>query len=217
MKLILLGPPGAGKGTQADTLAKKYNIPHISTGDILRVAVNTGTELGLKVKAILDAGNLVSDDIMINLIKERLSQSDCENGFLLDGYPRTIPQADSLRAADIDIDFVIEINLADAEIIKRISGRRVDPTSGRTYNIYYNPPKVAGKDDISGNPLIHRSDDHEDVVRDRLQVYRRQTFPLIEYYKNLYSQNGSPIYVVVDGSQSIKAVTNAILEKLAEE
>jgi len=214
MRLILLGPPGAGKGTQADMLAKRYNIPWISTGDILRAAVNAGSELGIKVKAILDAGELVSDDIMIELIKERLSQSDCENGFLLDGYPRTIPQADALKNADIGLDYVVEIHVDDETLIKRISGRRVDPLSGRTYNIYFNPPKVEGKDDETGRPLTHRSDDQEAVVRERLNVYRSQTFPLIEYYESLYEKVGHPVYVRVDGDGSIKSVAHAIMEKL---
>jgi adenylate kinase len=182
MRLILLGAPGAGKGTQAAFICQRYGIPQISTGDMLRAAVKAGTELGLAAKKVMDAGGLVSDDIIIGLVKERITQPDCANGFLFDGFPRTIPQADAMKAADVKLDVVLEIDVPDAAIIERMSGRRVHPASGRTYHVKFNPPKVAGKDDLTGDDLIQRDDDSEATVRKRLDVYHRQTRPLVDYY-----------------------------------
>ena len=185
MRLILIGPPGAGKGTQAKFICEKFGIPQISTGDMLRAAVKAGTPLGLAAKAVMDKGQLVSDDIIIGLVKDRLTQPDAVNGALFDGFPRTIPQAEALQAAGIPIDFVLEIQVPDAEIVERMSGRRVDPVSGRTYHIKYNPPKVEGKDDVTGDPLIQRDDDREEVVRKRLDVYHSQTEALVGFYSDL--------------------------------
>jgi len=182
MKLILLGAPGAGKGTQAQFIREKYGIPQISTGDMLRAAVKAGTPLGIEAKKVMDAGGLVSDDIIIGLVKDRLEQDDCKAGYLFDGFPRTIPQAEAMKAAGVAIDFVLEIDVADAEIIERMSGRRVHPASGRTYQVRFNPPKVAGKDDVTGEDLIQRDDDKEETVRKRLEVYHSQTKPLVDYY-----------------------------------
>ena len=182
MKVILLGAPGAGKGTQANYIKEKFNIPQISTGDMLRAAVKAGTPLGIAAKRVMDSGNLVSDDIIIGLVKERIKEADCANGFLFDGFPRTIPQAQAMKDAGIHIDYVVEIEVADSEIIKRMSGRRVHPASGRTYHIVFNPPKVAGKDDITGEELVQRPDDAEETVIKRLSVYHDQTRPLVDYY-----------------------------------
>jgi adenylate kinase len=182
MRVILLGAPGAGKGTQANLIKEKFGIPQISTGDMLRAAVKAGTPLGVAAKKIMDAGGLVSDDIIINLVKERIKEADCANGFLFDGFPRTIPQAQAMKDADIRIDYVVEIDVADSEIIQRMSGRRVHPASGRTYHTIFNPPKVAGKDDVTGEELVQRPDDTEDTVIKRLNVYHDQTKPLVEYY-----------------------------------
>ncbi len=182
MRLILLGAPGAGKGTQAQFIREKYGIPQISTGDMLRAAVKAGTPLGIEAKKVMDAGGLVSDDIIIGLVKDRLEQDDCKAGYLFDGFPRTIPQAEAMKAAGVAIDFVLEIDVADAEIIDRMSGRRVHPASGRTYHVRFNPPKVAGKDDVTGEDLIQRDDDKEETVRKRLEVYHSQTKPLVDYY-----------------------------------
>src|SRR5580765_2080254 len=184
MRLILLGAPGAGKGTQAAFICKKFAIPQISTGDMLRAAVKAGTPLGLAAKKVMDAGGLVSDDIIIGLVKDRLKQADCANGYLFDGFPRTIPQADAMKDAGVAIDYVLEIDVPDEAIIERMSGRRVHPASGRTYHVKFNPPKVAGKDDATGEELIQRVDDEEATVRNRLSVYKSQTRPLIEYYTN---------------------------------
>jgi adenylate kinase len=177
MRLILLGPPGAGKGTQAATITKKFNIAQISTGDMLRAAVKAGTPLGQEAKKIMDAGGLVSDDIIIGLVKERLKEADCANGYLLDGFPRTIPQAEAMKAEGVAIDYVVEIDVPDSEIVMRMGGRRVHPGSGRTYHVVFNPPKVEGEDDITGEPLIQRDDDREETVKKRLEVYRAQTLP----------------------------------------
>jgi adenylate kinase len=185
MRLILLGPPGAGKGTQANFIREKFGIPQISTGDMLRAAVKAGTPLGKEAKKVIDAGQLVSDDIIIGLVKERLKQPDCARGYLFDGFPRTIPQAEALTKEDVPIDYVLEIDVPDDEIITRMSGRRVHPASGRVYHVKFNPPKTEGKDDATGEPLVQRDDDHEDTVRNRLEVYRAQTRPLIDYYKRL--------------------------------
>ncbi|MDD4929874.1 MAG: adenylate kinase [Gallionella sp.] len=183
MRVILLGAPGAGKGTQANYIREKFNIPQISTGDMLRAAVKAGTPLGLAAKSIMDAGGLVSDDIIINLVKERIKKADCADGFLFDGFPRTIPQAQAMKDAGIPIDYVLEIDVADCEIINRMSGRRVHPASGRTYHTIFNPPKVADKDDVTGEDLVQRPDDIEETVVKRLNVYHDQTKPLVEYYQ----------------------------------
>ena len=201
MRLILIGPPGAGKGTQAAFIKERFGIPQISTGDMLRAAVKAGTPLGLKAKAVMEAGQLVSDDIILGLMKERLAQPDCANGFLLDGFPRTIPQAQALKDTGIPIDYVLEISVPDEEIVARISGRRVDPVSGRTYHIRYNPPKVEGRDDVTGDPLIQRDDDKEEVVRKRLQVYHNQTEALVKFYGDLASSGdkSAPQYRSISG------------------
>ncbi|HEY4541212.1 MAG TPA: adenylate kinase [Noviherbaspirillum sp.] len=191
MRLILLGPPGAGKGTQATFIKEKFNIPQISTGDMLRAAVKAGTPLGLEAKKVMDAGGLVSDDIIIGLVKDRLKQPDCANGYLFDGFPRTIPQADAMKEAGVTIDYVLEIDVPDSAIIERMSGRRVHQPSGRTYHVKFNPPKSEGKDDVTGEELIQRDDDHEETVRKRLQVYHEQTEVLIDYY-NKWAESGQP-------------------------
>jgi len=216
MRVILLGCPGAGKGTQAKFIAEKYGIPQISTGDMLRAAVKMGTELGLAAKQIIDSGKLVSDDIIIKLVKERIRQPDCQNGFLLDGFPRTIPQADALRQAAIDINVVIEIAVTDEEIIKRLTGRRIHPASGRTYHVIYNPPQAVDRDDETNEPLIQREDDSEATVRKRLQVYHDQTKPLIEYYKHWVEEGdpSAPRYVKIDGERSMQEVNNQIIKIL---
>ena len=182
MRLILLGPPGAGKGTQANFIREKFAIPQISTGDMLRAAVKAGTPLGLAAKKVMDAGQLVSDEIILGLVKERLKQADCAKGYLFDGFPRTIPQAEAMKAAAVAIDYVVEIDVPDDEIITRMSGRRVHPASGRTYHLKFNPPRVEGRDDATGEPLVQRDDDREETVRKRLEVYRAQTRPLVDYY-----------------------------------
>ncbi|OWT80975.1 MULTISPECIES: adenylate kinase [unclassified Achromobacter] len=184
MRLILLGPPGAGKGTQAAFITQHFGIPQISTGDMLRAAVKAGTPLGLEAKKIMDAGGLVSDDIIIGLVRDRLTQPDCSNGYLFDGFPRTIPQADALKDAGVKLDYVVEIEVPEDDIIERMSGRRVHPASGRSYHVRFNPPKVEGKDDVTGEALVQRDDDREETVRNRLTVYRNQTRPLVDYYAN---------------------------------
>ena len=216
MRLILLGGPGAGKGTQASFITEKYHIPQISTGDMLRAAVKAGTPLGVQAKQIMDTGGLVSDDIIIGLIKHRLQEEDCVNGYLLDGFPRTIPQADAMKENNIEVDFVIEISVDDAEIIKRMSGRRAHLASGRTYHIEYNPPKQEGIDDVTGEALVQREDDHEETVKHRLDVYHEQTEPLIEYYKNFSTSEeaNSPQYVSIEGVGSVDSIREAILTKL---
>ncbi|MDD3816590.1 MAG: adenylate kinase [Thiovulaceae bacterium] len=215
MRLILLGAPGAGKGTQAQFLTKIYNIPQISTGDMLRAAIKAGTELGKMAKAAMDAGQLVTDEIIIGLVKDRIAQEDCKNGYLLDGFPRTVPQADAITNAGIEIDAVIEIDVPDSEIVNRMSGRRAHLASGRTYHIVYNPPKVEGKDDITGEDLVQRDDDKESVVLDRLKVYHELTQPLIGYYKEQASKNSNIKYVRVDGTAHIADVEADIIAKLA--
>ncbi len=214
MKIILLGAPGAGKGTQAGFLTKRYNIPQISTGDMLRGAIKAGTELGKMAKAAMDAGKLVTDEIIIGLVKDRIKEDDCKNGFLLDGFPRTIAQADALKNAGVDIDAVIEIDVPDTEIVKRMSGRRAHLASGRTYHVVFNPPKVEGKDDITGEDLVQRDDDKEEVVLDRLKVYHEQTKPLIGYYKEQADKIASLTYITVDGTADISEVEAAIVSKL---
>lgn len=216
MRLILIGPPGAGKGTQAAFIKEKFGIPQISTGDMLRAAVKAGTPLGLAAKEVMDKGQLVSDDIIIGLVKERLTQPDCANGFLFDGFPRTIPQAEALKSAGIPIDFVLEISVPDEEIVTRMSGRRVDPVSGRTYHIKYNPPKVEGKDDITGDPLIQRDDDKEEVVLKRLSVYHSQTEALVKFYGDLAASGDAtaPQYRSISGLGSIEEIKNRVFEAL---
>jgi adenylate kinase len=220
MRLILLGAPGAGKGTQAQFVCEKFAIPQISTGDMLRAAVKAGTELGVAAKKIMDSGGLVSDDIIIGLVKDRLTQPDCSKGYLFDGFPRTIPQAQAMKDAGVPIDYVLEIDVPFDAIIDRMSGRRVHPASGRTYHIKFNPPKVAGKDDVTGDDLIQRDDDKEETVRKRLQVYDDQTRPLIEYYSSWANQaNASdklkaPAYRKVSGTGSVDNITTSIFAVL---
>ncbi|MDJ0815875.1 MAG: adenylate kinase [Desulfobacterales bacterium] len=216
MRLILLGGPGAGKGTQANYIKENYQIPQISTGDMLRAAVKAGTELGLKAKEYMDSGGLVPDDVIIGLVKERITESDCEKGFLFDGFPRTIPQADAMKAAGVAIDAVVDINVPDEEIIKRMSGRRAHLASGRTYHVIYNPPKEEGKDDVTGEPLVQRDDDKEETVRKRLEVYHDQTEPLIDYYKTWESSGeaGAPKYVRIEGVGKVEEIRDQIFSEL---
>ena len=216
MRLILLGPPGAGKGTQAQLIKEAYGIPQISTGDMLRAAVNAGTPLGLAAKRVMGSGALVSDDIIIGLVKDRLAAPDCASGYLFDGFPRTIPQADALKAADVALDYVLEIGVPDAAIIERMSGRRVHPASGRTYHLTFNPPAVAGKDDVTGEDLVQRDDDREAVVQNRLSVYHAQTEPLLAYYAS-WEKSGdprAPKYRKVDGIGSVESIRDACLAAL---
>ena len=220
MRLILLGAPGAGKGTQAQFICEKYAIPQISTGDMLRAAVKAGTELGIAAKKIMDSGGLVSDDIIIGLVKDRLTQPDCSKGYLFDGFPRTIPQAQAMKDAGVPIDFVLEIDVPFDAIIDRMSGRRVHPASGRSYHIKFNPPKAEGKDDVTGEPLIQRDDDKEETVRKRLQVYNDQTRPLVEYYSSWAAQANSadkvkaPAYRKISGTGSVDDITASIFSML---
>ena len=217
MRVILLGAPGAGKGTQAGFITKKFGIPQISTGDMLRAAVKAGTELGLKAKSIMESGGLVSDDLIINLVKERIAQADCANGFLFDGFPRTIPQADAMKEAGVKLDYVLEIDVPFDAIIERMSGRRSHPASGRTYHVKFNPPKVAGKDDVTGEELIQREDDKEETVKKRLQVYSDQTRPLVDYYSNwAKAQPGAaPKYRAISGTGSVEEITARALQALS--
>jgi len=214
MKIILLGAPGAGKGTQAQFLTKKYDIPQISTGDMLRAAIKAGTDMGKMAKEFMDSGKLVTDEIIIGLVKDRIAEDDCKKGFLLDGFPRTIPQAEAVTAAGIEIDAVIEIDVPDEEIVKRMSGRRVHQNSGRTYHLVYNPPKVEGKDDETGEELIQRADDKEEIVKDRLNVYHDQTQPLVNYYQTQASKIEDLHYIRVDGTLDIAVVQETITSKL---
>lgn len=216
MRLILLGPPGAGKGTQAQFICESFGIPQISTGDMLRAAVKAGTELGKKAKEAMDAGGLVSDEIIIGLVKERIAQDDCKEGFLFDGFPRTLAQAEAVKEAGVPLDAVVEIQVPDDEIVKRMGGRRAHLASGRTYHVVFNPPKVEGKDDVTGEPLVQRDDDKEETVRERLRVYHDQTQILTDFYGKL-AQAGAqdaPRYLAVDGTQAIDAVKQEILDKL---
>ena len=218
MRLILLGPPGAGKGTQAGYITEAYGIPQISTGDMLRGAVKAGTPLGLAAKKVMDNGALVSDDIIIGLVKERLKEPDCAKGYLFDGFPRTIPQADALKSAGVRVDYVLEIDVPDAAIVERMSGRRVHLPSGRTYHVNYNPPKVPGKDDVTGDDLIQREDDREETVAKRLAVYHAQTEPLIAYYAKWGATGdaNAPKYRKVDGTGSVDAIRQRVLAALAD-
>jgi adenylate kinase len=216
MRLILLGAPGAGKGTQAAFICQKYGIPQVSTGDMLRAAVKAGTPLGVEAKKVMDAGGLVSDDIIIGLVRERIAQPDCAKGFLFDGFPRTIPQAEAMKAAGVKLDVVLEIDVPDAAIIERMSGRRVHVASGRTYHVKFNPPKVPGKDDATGEELIQRDDDKEETVRKRLQVYQSQTRPLVEYYAR-WARSGdprAPRYRKIDGTGTVDQITSRALQAL---
>ena len=216
MKLILLGAPGAGKGTQANYVKEKYGSPQISTGDMLRAAVKAGTPLGIEAKKIMDAGGLVSDDIIMGLIKERLTQPDCAQGYLFDGFPRTIPQAEAMKKLGIDVDYVVEVDVPDEEIVKRMSGRRVHLASGRTYHVVFNPPKVAGKDDATGEDLIQRADDAEETVKKRLEVYHSQTKPLVNFYTQWAKSGaaGAPKYVQVAGVGKVDAIRDQVFAAL---
>jgi adenylate kinase len=215
MRVILLGAPGAGKGTQARFITEKFGIPQISTGDMLRAAVKAGSALGLKVKGVMDSGGLVSDDIIIDLIKERITQPDCAAGFLFDGFPRTIPQAEALQEAGVTLDHVLEIAVDDEEIVGRLSGRRVHPASGRVYHTEHNPPQVAGKDDQTGDDLIQRDDDQEATVRHRLSLYHAQTKPLVNFYQQLGAASGSPKYHAIAGVGSVEQITAKVLSALS--
>ena len=217
MRLILLGAPGAGKGTQASFICQKFGIPQISTGDMLRAAVKAGTELGVAAKKVMDAGGLVSDDIIIGLVKERITQPDCAKGFLFDGFPRTIPQADAMKAAGVKLDFVLEIDVPDSAIIERMSGRRVHVGSGRTYHTKFNPPKVEGKDDVTGEELIQRDDDKEETVKKRLDVYQAQTRPLVDYYSTWAASGDAqaPQYRRIEGIGSVDEITGRALAALS--
>jgi adenylate kinase len=216
MRLILLGAPGAGKGTQAAFICQKFGIPQISTGDMLRAAVKAGSPLGVAAKKVMDAGGLVSDDIIIGLVKERIAQPDCAKGFLFDGFPRTIPQADAMKAAGVKLDFVLEIDVPDASIIERISGRRVHPASGRSYHLKFNPPKTAGRDDVTGDELIQRDDDKEETVKKRLEVYQKQTRPLVEYYSSWAAAGDAvaPQYRKISGTGTVEEITARALAAL---
>ncbi len=217
MKLILLGGPGAGKGTQANFIKEKYHIPQISTGDMLRAAVKAGTPLGIEAKKVMDAGGLVSDDIILGLIDERIKQDDCKNGFLFDGFPRTLEQAEALKKK-VDVDAVVEIAVDDDEIIRRMSGRRVHPASGRTYHVVFNPPKVEGKDDVTGEDLIQRDDDKEETVKKRLEVYHDQTEPLIDYYSSWANSGeaGAPKYIKINGIGKVEDIRDQIFQQLGD-
>jgi len=216
MRLVLLGPPGAGKGTQAACIKRRFGIPQISTGDMLRAAVKAGTPLGFAAKKIMDSGKLVSDDIIVGLVRDRLTQPDCRSGYLFDGFPRTIPQAEAMRGSGVGLDYVLEIDVGESECIQRMSGRRVHPASGRTYHVKLNPPKAAERDDLTGEPLVQRDDDREETVRERLQVYRRQTQPLIEYYTRWAAQGDpdAPKYRKISGSGTVEQIRDRVLAAL---
>ena len=217
MRLVLLGPPGAGKGTQANFIRQRFGIPQISTGDMLRAAVKAGTPLGTAAKRVIDAGQLVSDDIIIGLVRDRLKQADCSKGYLFDGFPRTIPQAQAMRDHGVRLEHVLEIEVDSEEVIRRLSGRRVHPGSGRNYHVTFNPPKVSGKDDVTGEPLVQRDDDKEETVRKRLEVYRRQTRPLVEYYSTWAAQGDvrAPAYRRISGVGAVEDIRSRILAALS--
>lgn len=214
MRLILLGPPGAGKGTQAAFLTQHFGIPQISTGDMLRAAVKAGTPLGIEAKKVMDAGGLVSDEIIIGLVQDRLTQPDCANGYLFDGFPRTIPQADALKSAGVKLDYVVEIAVPEEDIIERMSGRRVHQPSGRSYHVRFNPPKTEGKDDVTGEDLVQRDDDREETVRHRLSVYREQTRPLVDYYSAWAQQDpaAAPKYRKISGVGAVDEIKSRLFE-----
>lgn len=214
MRIILLGAPGAGKGTQAQFLMARHSMPQISTGDMLRTAIKDGTDLGKQAKAVMDAGQLVSDELIIGLVKERITQDDCNGGFLLDGFPRTIPQADAMKENGVNVDYVVEFDVPDEVIVERMAGRRVHSGSGRVYHLAYNPPKEEGKDDITGDNLSIRPDDEEATVRKRLAIYHEQTKPLVNYYKAEADQNNC-VYLTLDGTQAVEQVSALLAEKLA--
>jgi len=218
MRLILLGAPGAGKGTQATFICQKYGIPQISTGDMLRAAVKAGTPLGLQAKSVMASGGLVSDELIINLVKERIAQADCANGFLFDGFPRTLPQADAMKAAGVKLDYVLEIDVPFDAIIERMSGRRAHPASGRTYHVKFNPPKQEGVDDVTGEPLIQREDDKEETVKKRLEVYNAQTRPLVSYYSDWAAKDpaAAPRYRAISGTGSVDDITARAFKALSE-
>jgi adenylate kinase len=218
MRIILLGMPGAGKGTQAHFLIEKYKIPQVSTGDMLRAAIEDGTSLGMQAKSYIDRGALVPDDIVIALVKQRIAEPDCANGFIIDGFPRTIPQAEALRRSAIDVDFVVDVDVSDEEILRRLSGRRVHPASGRTYHVVFNPPKVPGKDDATGESLVQRRDDREETVRQRIATYYEQSKPLIDYYSQWHrsGEPGAPRYVRINGSGAVEQVRDQLFAALAE-
>jgi adenylate kinase len=217
MRLILLGAPGAGKGTQATFICQKYGIPQISTGDMLRAAVKAGTPLGLQAKSVMESGGLVSDDLIINLVKERIAQSDCAKGFLFDGFPRTIPQAEAMKAAGVKLDYVLEIDVPFDAIVERMSGRRSHPASGRTYHVKFNPPKAQGQDDVTGEPLVQRPDDQEETVLKRLEVYSAQTRPLVDYYANWAKADAAsaPQYRAISGTGSVESITERAFAALS--
>ena len=217
MRIILLGAPGAGKGTQATFIKEHFNIPQISTGDMLRAAVKAGTPLGLEAKNYMDSGGLVPDAVIIGLVSERIKEADCKNGFLFDGFPRTIPQADAMKEAGVAIDYVVEIDVPDSAIVERMSGRRSHPESGRTYHVKFNPPKVEGKDDVTGENLVQREDDKEETVKKRLEVYHDQTKPLVDYYANwgISGTTGAPVHVKVNGLGEMNSIRDSIFAALA--
>jgi adenylate kinase len=216
MRLILLGPPGAGKGTQAGFITRRFGIPQISTGDMLRAAIEAGTPLGMAAKRLMDAGQLVADDVILKLVAERLKRPDCAKGYLFDGFPRTLPQAEAMKADSVRVDVVLEIDVPDEEIVRRMGGRRVHPASGRTYHVVFNPPKVAGKDDATGEPLVQREDDREETVRRRLEVYRAQTRPLVEYYGRwaATSDARAPRYVRISGLGGVEEIRDRAFKAL---
>ncbi|MDG1097698.1 MAG: adenylate kinase [Methylophilaceae bacterium] len=217
MRIILLGAPGAGKGTQATFIKEHFNIPQISTGDMLRAAVKAGTPLGLEAKSYMDSGGLVPDAVIIGLVSERIKEADCKNGFLFDGFPRTIPQADAMKEAGVAIDYVVEIDVPDSAIVERMSGRRSHPESGRTYHVKFNPPKAEGKDDVTGENLVQREDDKEETVKKRLEVYHDQTKPLVDYYANwgISGATGAPVHVKVNGLGEMNSIRDSIFAALA--
>jgi len=216
MRLMLLGPPGAGKGTQAESIKRRFGIPQIATGEMLRAAAKAGTPLGLAAKKVMESGDLVSDDIIVGLVKEKLGQPDCSRGCLFDGFPRTIPQAEAMRSSGIDLDYVLEIEVGEDDLLERLSGRRVHPASGRNYHVKFNPPKVPGKDDVTGEPLVQREDDREETVRNRIEVYKKQTRPLVEYYSKWAAQGDprAPRYVKVSGVGPVEQIRDRIFAAL---